>query len=226
MNIGAIILAGGAGSRMKSSKKKQYLKIKNKPIFIISLIKLLKIKNINEFVLVIPEEDKKYLNKRLKKENIKSVKIAYGGKRRQDSVLNGLKKITTSDKIIIHDSVRPFFTKKLVKEGIKKLMKFDAVIPGVPVKDTIKKKKENLVLKTLRRSDLVAVQTPQFFDLRKLKKYYKEFISKNFTDDSYLFELKNEDISIIMGLEENIKITTPLDFMVAKMLVKKGKVDV
>lgn len=226
MKVGAIILAGGSGKRMNSRIKKQYMKIENKPIFIISLKKIIEIKEIEEIILVIPKEDKNYINNVLSKNQIKKIKIAYSGERRQDSVVNGLKKIENSNKVLIHDSVRPFFTEKLVMNGIKKLRSYDAVIPGIPVKDTIKKKANGIVKRTLERSKLVAVQTPQFFDYNKLKKLHKKFNQKNFTDDSYLFELKDKEVSIIIGLEENIKITTPFDFEIAKLLVKKGRVDV
>ncbi len=226
MKIAAIVLAGGKGTRMNSDKKKQYLKLDNKPIFMLSLKKLLSIEKILEYILVIPEEDKEYINNVLKLNNIENVKIAHAGCRRQDSVFNGLKMVENSEKVLIHDSVRPFFSYELLYSGIKKLKEYDAVIPGIPVKDTIKKVVNKTVEKTLDRSNLKAIQTPQFFDYKKLLELYHKHNNEKFTDDSYLFELKNIKVSIIMGLEENIKITTPLDYEIAKILVKKGKADV
>ncbi|TYB30993.1 MAG: 2-C-methyl-D-erythritol 4-phosphate cytidylyltransferase [Candidatus Mcinerneyibacterium aminivorans] len=226
MNLGAVILAGGSGRRMDCNIKKQYLKINGESIFIISLKKLLNIKSIDQYVLVIPEEDKKFVSRILKENNIKNVKIAYGGNRRQDSVVNGLKMLKSVESVLIHDSVRPFFKEQLINKGIKQLRNYSAVIPAIPLKDTIKKVENGVVSKTLDRSKLVAVQTPQFFDYKELLNLYEKFNNINFTDDSYLFELKNKEVSIIMGLEENIKITTPVDYEIAKMLVKKGKVNV
>jgi len=226
MKIAAIVLAGGKGTRMNSEKKKQYLKLNDIPIFLISLEKLMEIDCISEYILVVPKDDEGYINRLIESYNIGNVRIAFSGKRRQDSVFNGLKKIKKSDKVIIHDSVRPFFTYEMVNSGIERLKEYDAVIPGIAVKDTIKETKDNTVRKTLKRSNLTAVQTPQFFDFDKLFELYKEYDKKYFTDDSYLFELKNITVSIIMGLEENIKITTPLDFEIARVLAKKGKADV
>jgi len=226
MIIGAVIVAGGSGTRMKRKEKKQYLKLKNKPIFIITLTRMSKIKEIDKLVLVIPREDRSKVENYLEKNNISGIKLAFSGKRRQDSVFNGLKKLERCDYVIIHDGVRPFFRKKMVKNGINGLKKFDAVITAVPLNDTIKLKKDNLVIETINRDQLAAVQTPQFFKFDKLFQYYKEYNKLSFTDDSYLFELKRENISIIMGAKENIKITTPFDYKIAKCLVKEGFINV
>lgn len=228
---GAVILAGGKGTRMSADVKKQYLKLYNEYIFMISLNKMIKAEKVDIIVVVIPEEDEKFIKNILNQKKYSDIKIAYSGKRRQDSVFNGLKKLKSIKhrnikNVLIHDGVRPFFTQKMIKNGLKELADFECVIPGIKVKDTIKKKQKDHILKTLNRDKLVAVQTPQFFDFKKLYNFAEEHKDYDYTDESYLFELQNEKISIIMGEEGNIKLTTQFDMNLARFLINEGMINV
>jgi 2-C-methyl-D-erythritol 4-phosphate cytidylyltransferase len=157
-------------------------------------------------------------------------RIAAGGKERQDSVYNGLKQIEDKKSIVlIHDGVRPLISPRLVEDLIKQMSdairkkeKCDGIIPGVPVKDTIKETEDGFVRKTLKRGSLWAVQTPQAFPCKKILKAYEEAAKEGYyaTDDAALIERYGGTVKVIMGSYANIKITTPEDLCIAEALLK------
>jgi 2-C-methyl-D-erythritol 4-phosphate cytidylyltransferase len=108
----------------------------------------------------------------------------------------------------------------LVKKMIKRIKGGKAIIPVIPVKDTIKVVKDNKVKETPKRENLFIVQTPQLFEKNTLFKAYKSKIPKHTTDDSYLVERLGLSVKTILGEEKNIKITTPQDIKIAKSLLK------
>ena len=222
-DLSAVIVAGGSGKRMNSSVKKQYLKLKGEFIFIITLLKIKKI--VNDIVLVISNDDEQFVKSILKERGLDNITVAFGGRRRQDSVYNGLLK-AKNEKVVVHDVVRPFFSEELIFKGYEALEEYNAVITGSLVKNTIKVQKNSIVSFTLDRSELVSVQTPQFFNREKLVNYYNEYYDVDVTDDASFFELKKEKIFVILGSDMNIKLTTPFDLAVAEVLLKKGLVNV
>ena len=115
-----IILAGGKGKRMGSSVSKQFIEIKGKPILYYTLKKFIDNKNIDEIVLVLPEDEIEYCKKEvLEKYSISVDKIVKGGAERQDSVYNALKSLNKTDIVLIHDGARPVISDKIIGEGIK-----------------------------------------------------------------------------------------------------------
>ena len=223
MKISAIVLAAGSGSRMQSSKKKQFMEIKGKPLVWYSLFAFEKY-GVDEIILVTGSEDIDFCKKEIvEKYNFTKVKdIVAGGKERYESVYNGLKHIS-GDIVLIHDGARPVLTNEIIERGINGAIKDNACVVGVPVKDTIKViDNNNKIVDTPKRSSLIAIQTPQIFTFNK----YVEAMNcaktqgKDFTDDCKLLENINEDVYVVIGDYSNIKITTPDDIPLAESILK------
>lgn len=222
--VGAIVLAGGRGKRMGSVQSKQYIDLNGKPILYYTLNHFINNKNIDKVILVIPEDELEFCrNEVLDKYNLKIDSIAFGGKERQDSVYNGLKKADGSDIVLIHDGARPFVSERIIEEGIKYARMYGAAAPGVMPKDTIKvKNQESFSLETPDRNNLVAVQTPQVFDYNIIFGCHKKVKEKHLdvTDDTMVVELFGNDVYLYEGEYTNIKITTPEDLILAQYLVE------
>ena len=221
--VWAIVLAAGSGTRLARSVggvKKQFLFWKGFPLFWHSALIFSKTPSISGIVFVFPpdEVDKmKVAVSELDKANSLGVpfKVTQGGERRQDSVFKGLDCLPARcSHILIHDSARPFASVPLVTRIIDTLKNgLCAVIPAVDVTDTIKEVDGNVVEKTLDRSRLKAVQTPQGFFLPILFDAHKRANEEGWdvTDDASLLEMCGENVHICAGEERNMKITNPED---------------
>lgn len=217
-----IILSGGRGKRMGSDISKQFISLNDKPILYYTIKKFMDNKLIDEIILVLPKDEIDYCKREvLEKNGLKVDKIVEGGKERQDSVFNGLKAIEETDIVLIHDGARPFVTDKIIEEGISSAKKFKAAAPGVMPKDTIKiRDKDGLSKETLKREELVAVQTPQVFDYNLILECHTKIKENNIkvTDDTMVVEKFGHRVFLYDGEYTNIKITTPEDLILAKYL--------
>lgn len=223
--ISAIVLAGGRGKRMGSVQSKQYIDLNGKPILYYTLKQFIDNDLINRIILVLPKDEIEYCRKEvLDKFGLIVDDIVSGGAERQESVYNGLTKANGSEIVLIHDGARPFASKKTIDEAIKYAKKYKASAPGVMPKDTIKiKSKDGFSIKTLNRSELVAIQTPQAFDYNMIYDCHKKLKEKGIlvTDDTMVAELFGNEVYIYEGEYTNIKITTPDDLILAKYLISK-----
>jgi 2-C-methyl-D-erythritol 4-phosphate cytidylyltransferase len=125
---------------------------------------------------------------------------------------------------VIHDGVRPFVTQEMIAEAVERAKKGECVAVGVPLKDTVKEVGPGGWVKTtLDRSRLWAIQTPQAFPVKVLKRVYAEAFKHKFygTDDATLVERAGTKVRVIMGSYENIKITTPEDLLLAEEILKR-----
>ncbi len=218
-----IIVAGGSGSRMNMNINKQFIKINEKEVIAHTIDKFYKNEYIDEIILVVKEDEIDYFNKNIiNKYGYKNIKIALGGKERQDSVYNGLKIVDKNcDMVLVHDGARPFVSKEIIKKAVTETKK--ASVIGVRVKDTIKVVNNNEIISTPNRNTLWAIQTPQTFKYDLLKIAYEKAYEENFygTDDSSLVENLGEKVNIIEGSYENIKITTKEDLNMAYQIIKE-----
>ncbi len=214
MFISLILLAGGKGSRMKSPIPKQYLPLKGKPIIRHSFDVLTDLPEISEWIIVTEKEGQKYFS------NIKKTQFALPGNKRQESVYQGfIKTSPQADLILIHDSARPFIEKSLVQKVIEQGMKHGSSVLATPIDTTIKEVDSDFyVIKTLERSKLWKMQTPQALKPEILKKGFKIAHQKKITvtDDVQLAELAGYPTKLVLGSEKNFKITTPLDYQIAQ----------
>ncbi len=222
-----ILLAAGMGKRTGLEYNKMFYKINNNEIIYYTLKAFLKDENLNDIVLVISESEREQFKKILFKfhEHLDKIKVAYGGKERQDSVYNGLKMIDESSEIIlVHDGARPFITVETVRKAVLDVEKYGFSVVGTKVIDTIKKIENGKIVETVDRTNLWAVQTPQGAKTSILKEVHELAKEDNFyaTDEAGLIE-RYMDIkpSIVEGSYDNIKITTNEHLDYAEMLVEK-----
>jgi len=220
MEISGIIVGAGKSSRFGSSGK-VFLKIKDIPVIYYSIEQFLKSSFIKEVIVVLNEDNLKNGNEYA---NLKKVKVIKGGETRAESVREGVK-IARYGFVLIHDAVRPLITDDFIQSIVSSYSDdIDGVIPGIDVKYTIKEKdNENFVKRTLPRHLLVEIQTPQLFKKSSLEKVYNKFSLDNITDEAMLIEMSGGKVRIVKGLEENIKITTPLDLLFIEGALTKRK---
>ena len=226
-----VIVSAGRGSRMKADINKQFLKLKGKEVIAHTIDKFYNNKNIDEIVVVVKEDEADFFRRNIiDKYGYKNIKIAFGGKERQDSVFNGLKAVNERcDIVLIHDGARPFVTDEIIKNSRECAKKNKCVIVGVPVKDTIKIiNKDNEVCDTPNRSTLWSIQTPQVFEYLSIIKAHKIAKEKSYygTDDSMLMEYLGYNVKVIEGSYNNIKITTPEDLKIGEEILNENKKEI
>ena len=222
---GVVIVAAGTGSRMNMGINKQFIKLEGKEIIAYPIEKFYNNSNIEDIVVVVKEDESEFFKKEiLDKYNFKNVKIAYGGKERQDSVYNGLKLLDEKcDVVLIHDGARPFVSDKIIDKSIEEAKEHKAIVVGVPVKDTIKViDNDKNIVDTPNRSVLWAVQTPQTFDYNILIDAYKDAFKNKFygTDDAMLVERIGYKVKMLEGSYNNIKITTQEDLNIGSQILR------
>ena len=176
MSLFLVILAAGDGKRLKSSIPKPYVKINKKTLIEYSIEAFKDFHEIKKIVVVYNNKYEKYLNN-LRLKNIIKVK---GGKNRQESAFNALKKIRKMNckKVIIHDSARPSPEKTLIRNLLNKLKKNDAVIPIIKTNDAAKRENKNVIFKNIQRKTLRFSQTPQGFTYKKIYENHKENLNQ------------------------------------------------
>jgi 2-C-methyl-D-erythritol 4-phosphate cytidylyltransferase len=218
-----IILAGGTGQRMGSAIPKQLLKIAGKPIIQHTLENIIQIDSIDEILIVTHKSTIKDVEQILPNLNTKiSIRIIAGGKTRTQSTLNAINAINEKDAyVLLHDAVRPFIDKTIIKKCLKALQNYDAVDTAIVSADTIVGiDNENCINSMPVRNILRRGQTPQCFKMSVLKKAYELAAKdKNFeaTDNcGVIFKyLPNVKIKVVDGSAENIKITENIDLQFA-----------
>lgn len=214
MKAYAIIVAGGKGLRMGGEVPKQFLPINGKPILMHTIEAFRKGLDGIEIILVLPADQHEYWQKLCKDYNFCSPElIAKGGETRFHSVKNGLALLPDDEDAVvgIHDGVRPFVSKETIQRCYATAAGGRAVVPVVPVVETIRQILPNGKSITRPRDEYRLVQTPQTFPLVMLKKAYEQSYSETFTDDASVVEAMGEEILMVEGNRENIKITTPSD---------------
>lgn len=234
--VTAIVLAAGVGSRMKSDKAKQFLKVAGHEVLYYSLRAFDAHPEVDAIVLVTKEEFVEHCRKELveRYQFLKVQNICIGGKERYDSVYQGLSAIdsgTEEDIVLIHDGARPFVTEKMISDSIVCAREHGACTVGVSAKDTIKiVDKEHYGIETPEREFVYQIQTPQTFRLALLQQAYAAMYQAKakgdtykITDDTMLVEqYTGVRCKVVEGAYENIKITTPEDMAVAEIFVEKS----
>ena len=216
--ISVILLMAGKGRRMNYKENKILMEIDNKPLFMYPLNTFFSLGV--EVICVISKNDEDKIVPLLPK----GVKYTYGGVERGDSVYNGLK-LSTGDYVLIHDAARALISKECINKIISNIDNNKAILTYLSVKDTIKEKKDDKLI-TLNREALVAAATPQCASREILLNAYEKAKSDNlhFTDDIALIEkyYPNIKIDLIEANPEDFKITTQLDYQLAKLLVERN----
>lgn len=221
----AILLAGGKGERMQSSIPKQFLPLGEKSVLEHSLEVFLTNPWIREIIIVC-EEEYRHPSQNYTCTSCPII-FAIPGKRRQDSVFNGiLASSFHSEFVCIHDSARPFITKDILERVLLSAYQHGAAIAAMPMKFTLKESTpEGFVHKTYDRSLFWEIQTPQIARKNLLLKGFEIANQQNLevTDDAALIELTEHPIKIVQGSYKNLKITTPEDLQIAKYFKDANK---
>lgn len=230
----AAILASGKGTRINSiNYPKQFYKIKDKPIIVYTIEKLLNNKNVDCVYVAVSEnyyEDTKKILKHYHLNN--KVILIIGGLTRMDTIqniVNDINKnndVTDEDMILIQDAVRPFISDRIIKDSFDAAKKYGAVVASIPAVDTMLVSSDgHKVLNIPKRSNLYCGQSPDTFKL----KYFLELWSnlteeqkKEATGTSQVCTMNNKSIYLIEGDPYNFKITTDLDLFIAKKLIEEG----
>lgn len=228
----AIVPAAGLGTRFNKSVGKTFAELNDIPLFIHTLKRLHREESITEIIPALRQQDiEKGLNMvgEYKLNRIK--RIVPGGRQRQDSIHNALRVLeeTGSDSyrdilILIHDGARPIIPKGIIIKLLKGINGVDGAAPGIPSKDTLKEvSADGIVVSTKKRDHIRAIQTPQVFPYRVIKKAYETAYAEGYyaTDDAALVERIGGKIRIIEGSPLNIKVTTMEDLEMVEYILKK-----
>jgi 2-C-methyl-D-erythritol 4-phosphate cytidylyltransferase/2-C-methyl-D-erythritol 2,4-cyclodiphosphate synthase len=218
MNIFLILLAAGESKRLKSSIPKPYITVNNKKLLEHALNSFKDFRAIKKTVIVYNKKHRKHLNKLNPKNTLRIV----GGKTRQESTFRALKKIKKMNckKVLIHDAARPFPSKKIINEIIKKIRTNHAVVPIIKVNDATKRVEKKIIFKNIKRNSLRFSQTPQGFTFKKIYEKHKKNMNTSVDDDSALFINDGEKVVSVNGSKTNLKITDKEDLDIIKSLTK------
>ena len=216
-----IIVAGGKGLRMGGDIPKQFMPIHGKPVLMRTIERFREYSDSIGIILVLPKAQQEYWHELCKEYNFNiEYSIADGGETRFHSVQNGLKLIPDDAQGVVgvHDGVRPFVSTDVIKRCYDTAKEAKAVIPVTPVVETLRHINADGSGCNVLRSDYRLVQTPQTFDIQLLKRANKQPYSESFTDDASVVEGIGQQITMVEGNRENIKLTTPFDMSVAEAL--------
>lgn len=223
--VSAVIVAAGGSVRMGIADSKQFIPLLSRPAIEYTLKVFQKCHLIKEIVIVCREQDNDRINKIIELNGFNKVsKLVKGGDSRADSVRNGIGACSENAKYYaIHDGARPLITVEEIERVVEAAFDTGAATLGTSVKDTIKVVDGfNNIESTPIRSQLRAVQTPQVFE-RDLYRFALENAGDNlinFTDDCSLIENMGGEVLVVKGNEENIKLTTPIDIVIAESILK------
>ncbi|MCI2055892.1 MAG: 2-C-methyl-D-erythritol 4-phosphate cytidylyltransferase [Oscillibacter sp.] len=221
----AIVAAAGSSSRMGENTNKLLLPLDGIPVLARTLLALNAAQSIDEIVIAAREEDILPFSDLCRTYGIsKPVKVVRGGENREESVLRAALEAGEQTQLLaVQDGARPLVTPELIDAVTAKAAKCNAAAPAIPVKDTIKVARDGEIVKTVDRSRLAAVQTPQVFEASLLKAALQALLQagETATDDCGAVEKLGKIVYLVDGDEENIKITTPLDLTVAEAIFGK-----
>ena len=231
MNI-AIILSGGVGSRMGNDTPKQYIEVDGRPIIYYSLKAFIQHPQIDAVIIGCTEKWKGYVNIQIEKiKTVKPVFFSPPGETRQYSIYNALRRAKTlgfsdTDITIIHDAARPLVSEYLISMCLEASKEADAVLPVIPVKDTLYQSADREHISSLlNRNELFAGQAPEAFVFGKYLALHDKLPREELlmingsTEIAYKGGMK---VKLIKGDEMNFKITTPEDLLNFENIIKKG----
>jgi 2-C-methyl-D-erythritol 4-phosphate cytidylyltransferase len=218
-----IIVAGGIGTRMKSERPKQFIELLGEPIIIRTIRCFLAYNPAIQMIICVHRNYKAHLEGLIEKYNLKDfpIRITFGGESRFESVKNGLKVIENGHGVVgIHDSARPFVSYETIRNCFETAQQKGNAVPCLPVNESLRKISNN-VNSSVNRNEFKIVQTPQCFHVDKIKKAFDNTTGSSFMDDASVLEASGENIVLVEGNEENIKITSPHDLLLAKAILQK-----
>lgn len=216
----AVIVAGGSGSRMNSTIPKQFLMVNGKPMLYYSIQAFLDAFEDLQIILVLPEEHigagQEVIDAFF---DYKRIQIAVGGRTRFHSVQSGLQLVNEESIVFVHDAVRCLITQDLIKRCYEGAMEHGSSIPVIECSSSVRLMNEE-GNETLDREKVKLVQTPQTFHSTILISAYNIDYKERFTDEASVVDAFGMKIHLVEGDENNIKVTRPLDLIIAEHLLQ------
>lgn len=215
--IDVLVAAAGSGTRFRGYK--QFHLIGDKPILIYTLQTLQFVDEIKKIIIVVPPTMSSRVRRMVKKFHIARIGgIIVGGRRRIDSVRCGLRSVKTKT-VIIHDAVRPMASYNLYRRLIKVMRSHNAVIPVIPIRDTVKSVTRGYISQTIPRIGLYLSQTPQGFNTDMLRQALRRVKDLDYTDEAAVLESAKIPVKTIRGEVTNIKITEHSDLSLLRKIL-------
>jgi 2-C-methyl-D-erythritol 4-phosphate cytidylyltransferase len=223
----AIIVAAGKGTRMGPNVDKVFLEIAGKPVIAHTWQRFAEAKCIDEIILVVRDGMQSAFEELAEKFSLKKqFRLVVGGKERQDSVWNGLEAVSHKTEIVaIQDAARPCTSEALIEATIAAARETGAAVAAQPITDTIKESADGkLIERTLDRSRLWSVQTPQTFRLEVIRRALKEVRNRGLlvTDDTAACDLIGQPVRLVVSTQPNPKVTRPEDLPYLTVLLQEG----
>jgi 2-C-methyl-D-erythritol 4-phosphate cytidylyltransferase / 2-C-methyl-D-erythritol 2,4-cyclodiphosphate synthase len=225
MSAAAVIVAAGAGLRAGGERPKQYQRIGGEPVLRHTVEAFLGHPGIAGVQVVIGEDHGELYDEAVR--GLPLPRPVIGGATRQASVARGLEamRASTPDLVLIHDGARPFVSASVISHVIAHLDRHPAVIPALPVTDTLKRAKGNVVAETVDRSGLWAVQTPQGFHFEAITQAHARAAAaaeQDFSDDASIAEWAGIEVALIPGAPDNTKVTSAADIAEADLRLRRS----
>lgn len=220
-----IIVAGGIGSRMKSDRPKQFIELEGVPIIIRTIRCFLRYDPAISIIICVHKNYKSYLEGILEKTRPvgSNIRITAGGDTRFASVKNGLMLVDDPDSVVgIHDAARPFVSQQTISACFETAARKGSAVPCISVHESMRKISNN-VNNSVNRNEFRIIQTPQCFQTAKIKEAFNREYSPNFTDDATVYEAHGGLVVLVEGNEENIKITSPHDLLIATAIARNNQ---
>jgi len=215
-----IIVAGGSGNRMGSAIPKQFLELCGKPVLMHTIQTFHNFDPESKVILVLSEDQQPLWNGLCLKHSFSLLhQVVSGGKTRFYSVLNALSQIDGEGIVFIHDGVRPLVSQETIEKCNQMAQKNGNAIPVLSVNESLRKQEGDQNI-SVDRSQYFSVQTPQTFRSDQILKAYEQDFDPAYTDDASVAEKAGFPIFMVEGNRENIKITTPIDLVIAGALLK------
>ncbi len=224
LNCSAVVVAAGSASRMQGIDK-VLVPLGGVPILVRTLSVFQRCADIAEIVVVTREDLLVEISKLCKEYSLNKVsKIIVGGSERMLSVRAGLREVNREARLIaIHDAARPFLTDEVLGEVLHQADASGAAAPAVAVNDTIKRAQDGIVIETVDRSCLWAIQTPQVFQADLIRAAVEKAAQENaqVTDDCSVVERLGMKVVLTAGDRQNIKVTTPFDLILGEAILRE-----
>ncbi len=215
-----IIVAAGRGRRFGGLK--QFALVKSRPLIYYSIRAFETCPEVAGYVVVTNVSKVSTVKKMINRFGFKkALAVVAGGKKRMDSVEQGLLELPASGYVAVHDGVRPLIKPEMLSTGFKAVRRYPAVAFGIPVVDTLKEVVDKKIARTVDRSGVFAVQTPQFFEIELLRRAYAWARDQRFlgTDECQLVENLGIAPRLLLGFPDNIKVTYRTDLLICAALL-------
>jgi 2-C-methyl-D-erythritol 4-phosphate cytidylyltransferase len=218
----AIIVAGGSGSRIGGELPKQFQLLKDRPVLWHTLNAFTRAYDDIQLILVLPEAHIRNGEEIARTFSPHRIRVTCGGETRFDSVRNGLQLVDTHSVVLVHDAVRCLVSPELIRRCASAAMEKGNAIPAIRATDTIRIESAD-GNESIPREQVHIIQTPQAFLSDILKQAFEQPFQPSFTDEANVVSNTGVKINLIEGESTNIKITRPMDFQVAEMLMEDRK---